>query len=105
MIYAAHTYARTYASIVNWIIEAHSVAVDESQQEVRDILAKMSASSINTVWNYVFELQSIIETEKNRPKDTPAAKWNLTLQIGDDVINRFKAAIDRYKAYVLKMQQ
>lgn len=103
LFYTAETYARIYASIIDWTIETASTCVNEECINLRDKLAKLSDSAIKDVWNFPFETLNKINDALNNVSTGDSDKelnLMLTIKIDEQALKKYNIEFEKFKQIV-----
>lgn len=100
LYYVARSWAKAYASLIEWSIEIRSTFVPDEYQELLSIFAEIPSDAIRQIESYPEEAFSRInetialEKDGKLDKDT-TVELTLTITISEDVLNKYYEETDK----------
>ena len=106
LYYVASSYARSYASLLEWGIEVKSVIVPDEYKKLLTIFAEFPCDAIRQIEEYPIESLKVIDdikTQHNDRKSQEPSVVHLTLKVSidDDVMQRYNKEFEVIKSKVL----
>ena len=103
LYYVASSYARSYASLLEWGIEVKSVIVPDEYKKLLSAFAEFPCDAIQQIEEYPIKSLKLIEEINSKPKDRESKEpsvVHLTLKffIDDNVMQRYYTEFDIIKS-------
>lgn len=105
LFYVARSFAKSYASILEWGIEVRSVIVPEEYLGLLNALAELPKRAIQQIEDFPLEALSIVEKSiediKNGNKNKEGVvSLCLTITIDDDALERYNGELDKLRILI-----
>ncbi len=101
LYYVASSYARSYASLLEWGIEVKSMIVPDKYKKLLTILAEFPSDSIRQIEEFPIQSLKLIEDCRKQINEesqkTHVLSLNLKLTINDDIILRYEKELEVLK--------
>ena len=101
LYYVASSYARSYASLLEWGIEVKSMIVPDKYKKLLTILAEFPSDSIRQIEEFPIQSLELIEDCRKQineePQKTHVLSLNLKLTINDDIILCYEKELEVLK--------
>ena len=99
LYYVASSYARSYASLLEWGIEVKSVIVPDKYKKLLTIFAEIPSDIISQIEEYPKKSLELIEETKTQVKagkiqEPTTVQLTLKVSISDDVMQRYEKEVE-----------
>ena len=101
LYYVARSYAKTYASLLEWGIEVKSTVVPEEYERLLSVFAKIPTEAIEQIEEFPIKSIKTIERIERKTKEEVdkdiVVNLNLTVSISDDIMQLYYKELDMLK--------
>ena len=101
LYYVASSYARSYASLLEWGIEVKSVIVSDKYKKLLTILAEFHSDAIHQIEEFPIKSLKLIEDCKKQKngelQKAQVLNLELKITINDDIIQRYEKELEVLK--------
>lgn len=105
LFYVARSFAKSYASILEWGIEVRSAIVPKECMELLNALAELPKRAIQQIEDFPLEAMAIVEKNLEDIKNGIQKKEDtislcLTITIDDDALERYNRELDKLRILI-----